>query len=78
MADRLMASPKFQDLKPALAESPRPPEPDHAQGQDVHPLKGFTQQDSPIVHRGAFQSCSRRQQSGPQIGTHAHQIPLGK
>jgi hypothetical protein len=79
IADRLTASVELQELKQALAEVP--PRLGHARGQDlqdIHPVGGHTQQDISIVHGGIFQGCSRRQQFGSQIGTCAHQIPLGK
>jgi hypothetical protein len=64
-ADRLTTSIELQKLKHALDESP--PRPGHARGQDlqeVHPAGGHTQQDNPVVHGGAFQGCSHRQQFG--------------
>jgi hypothetical protein len=67
IADRLMESAELQDLKEPSQDF-----------QDIHPTEGLTQQDSPIVPGGAFQGFSRRQQSGPQIGTFTRQIPVGK
>jgi hypothetical protein len=78
MADRLAASIELQELKEALAESPRP---GHARLQElheVHPAGGRTQQIDPVVYGGTFQGCSHRQHLESKIGTRAHQIPLGK
>jgi hypothetical protein len=77
MADRLVASTELHDLKEALAESP-PPRPYHARFQEIHPAERRTWQTDLIVYGGTFQGCSHRQHLGSQIGTHAHQIPLGK
>jgi hypothetical protein len=81
VADRLATPAELQELKEALAESPPPPRIGHAQFQElqeIHLVRGHTQEVDPVVYGGTFQGCSHRQHLGSQIGTHARQIPLGK
>jgi hypothetical protein len=55
---------ELQDMKQALAESPPPLGPGHAQGQDPEDVNsdgGLAQQNYSVVRGDAFQGCSHGQ-----------------